>query len=126
MFESLSERFDGIFSRLSKRGRITDRDVDEVAGELRRALLAAYVNARVARAFVDRVKERAVGADVHKALNPAQQVLKIVNEAAVVTQEFNDRIGLDGLIITKVDGDARGGGVLWLKEVSGKPILFAG
>lgn len=271
MFESLSERFEGIFSRLSKRGRISDHDVDEVAGELRRALLAADVNARVARAFVDRVKQRAVGAAVHQALNPAQQVLKIVNEELVevlggettkltmspkpptvillaglqgsgktthaaklarhlkrnglhpllvgadlqrlaavdqlrtlaerldvpffsersdpvtvatksldeaarlgrnvvivdtagrlqideelmaelrdvrdairphntllvidamigqqavdVAEEFNERIGLDGVILTKIDGDARGGAALSVKEVVGKPILFAG
>jgi signal recognition particle subunit SRP54 len=271
VFESLSERFEGIFSRLSKRGRISDKDVDEVASELRRALLAADVNARVARAFVDRVKERAVGATVHQALNPAQQILKIVNEELVnvlggetgkitmsskpptiillaglqgsgktthaaklarhlksnglhpllvgadlqrlaavdqlrtlaervdvpffsensdpvtvatksldeaarlgrnvvivdtagrlqiddelmdelrdvrdaihphntllvidamigqqavdVAQEFNERIGLDGVILTKIDGDARGGAALSVKEVVGKPILFAG
>ncbi len=271
MFESLSERFEGIFSRLSKRGRISPADVEEVGSELRRALLAADVNARVARAFVDRVKERAVGAEVHQALNPAQQVLKIVNDELVtmlggetgkitmsskpptivllaglqgsgktthaaklarhlksqglqpmlvgadlqrlaaveqlrtlaervdvpffseasdpvtvatkslaeaarlgrnvviidtagrlqidddlmdelqhlrdtvhphntllvidamigqqavdVAEEFNRRIGLDGVIITKIDGDARGGAALSVKEVVGKPILFAG
>ena len=83
MFESLSERFDGIFKRIGKKGTISARDVDDVAGELRRALIAADVNARVARAFVDRVRDAAVGAEVHKALNPSQQLLKIVNDELV-------------------------------------------
>ena len=271
MFESLSERFDGIFKRIGKKGTISARDVDDVAGELRRALIAADVNARVARAFVDRVRDAAVGAEVHKALNPSQQLLKIVNDELVgilggetaklamsskpptvimlaglqgagktthagklarhlksqglhpllvgadlqrlaaveqlrtlaervevpfysensdpvtvarnsldeaarlgrnvvivdtagrlqidtdlmselravrdaihpdntllvidamigqqavdVAAEFNDQIGLDGVIITKIDGDARGGAALSVKEVVGKPILFAG
>jgi signal recognition particle subunit SRP54 len=271
VFESLSERFEGIFSRISKRGRLSERDVEEMAGEIRRALIAADVNARVARTFVDRVKERAVGAEVHKALNPAQQIIKIVNDELVailggttgkivmsskpptivmlaglqgagktthaaklarylksqglqpllvgadlqrfaaveqlqtlaeridvpffsepsdpvtiarkaldeaarlgrnivivdtagrlqidealmdelremrdairphntllvidamigqqavdVAEEFNNTIGLDGVIITKIDGDARGGAALSVKEVVGKPILFAG
>ena len=271
MFDSLADRFDGIFKRIGKRGTLTVRDVEEVAGELRRALIAADVNAKVARAFVDRVKDKAIGAEVRKALNPSQQIIKIVNEeltgilggettkltmsskpptiimlaglqgsgktthagklakhlksqglhpllvgadlqrlAAVeqlrtlaeridvpffsensdpitvarksldeaarlgrnvvivdtagrlqiddalmaelremrdtikphntllvidamigqqavdVAVEFNEQIGLDGVIITKIDGDARGGSALSVKEVVGKPILFAG
>ena len=271
MFETLSDRFEGIFKRIGKKGTLSARDVDEVAGELRRALISADVNAKVARAFVDRVKDRAVGAEIHKALNPGQQIIKIVNDelinilggetgkitmsskpptiimlaglqgsgktthagklakhlksqglhpllvgadlqrlAAVeqlrtlaervdvpffsensdpvtvarkgieeaarlgrnivivdtagrlqidadlmaelrqmrdaiqphntllvidamigqqavdVAVEFNEQIGLDGVIITKIDGDARGGSALSVKEVVGKPILFAG
>ncbi len=271
MFESLSERFEGIFKRAGKRGKLSERDVDDVAGELRRALIAADVNAWVARTFVDRVKEQAVGQKVHEALHPSQQIIKIVNEeltnilggdtakltmsskpptvvmlaglqgsgktthaaklarllksqglqpllvgadlqrlAAVdqlrtlaarvdvpffsepsdpvtvarksideaarlgrnivlidtagrlqidtelmdelrairdtvhpqntllvidamigqqavdVAAEFNEQIGLDGVIITKIDGDARGGAALSVKEVVGKPILYAG
>jgi signal recognition particle subunit SRP54 len=80
MFESLSDRFDGIFSRLRKRGTLTPDDVDEVLREIRVALLEADVNFTVVRNLVGRIRERAVGVEVSKALNPAQQVIKIVHE----------------------------------------------
>ncbi len=83
MFESLSDRFEGIFKRLGKKGTLSERDVDEVAGELRRALIGADVNAKVARVFVDRVRDRAIGAEIHKALNPSQQIIKIVNDELI-------------------------------------------
>ena len=85
MFDALSERFDTIFTRLRGRGRLNDTDVDEVAREIRVALLEADVNVRVVRAFIGRVKERAMGADVTKSLTPAQQVIKIVHEELVNT-----------------------------------------
>jgi signal recognition particle subunit SRP54 len=85
MFEALSDRFDGVFKRLRSRGKLTDKDIDEVARELRVALLEADVNVRVARNFIARVKERAQGAEVAKSLSPAQQVIKIVNEELVET-----------------------------------------
>jgi len=271
VFDALSDRLDGIFSRLRNRGRMTERDIDEVAREIRVALLEADVNVRVARAFITRVKERAVGQELSKALDPGQQFIKIVHdelvdtlggttgkltmsskpptvvllaglqgsgkttaagklarllksqglqqllagadlqrpaaveqlrvlagrvdvpfysettdpvsvargaineaqrlgrnivivdtagrlqidtdlmdelraiEAAVepqntllvvdamtgqeavnVAEAFNETVGLDGVILTKIDGDARGGAALSVKEVVGKPILFAG
>ncbi|MPY94306.1 MAG: signal recognition particle protein, partial [Acidimicrobiia bacterium] len=73
MFEALSDRFDGIFKRLRNRGRLSDADIDEVLREIRVALLEADVNVRVARSFVNRVRERVVGVELSKALNPAQQ-----------------------------------------------------
>jgi signal recognition particle subunit SRP54 len=85
MFDALSDRFEGVFKRLRSRGKLTDKDIDEVARELRVALLEADVNVRVARNFISRVKERAVGAEVAKSLSPAQQVIKIVNEELVET-----------------------------------------
>ena len=85
MFESLADRFDGIFRRLRFRGKLTERDIDEVARELRVALLEADVNVRVARSFIARVKERALGGEVAQSLSPAQQVIKIVNEELVTT-----------------------------------------
>ena len=60
MFDALSDRLEGIFSRVRNRGRLSERDIDEVTREIRRALLEADVNVRVARAFIDRVKERAL------------------------------------------------------------------
>ncbi|HEX5613866.1 MAG TPA: signal recognition particle receptor subunit alpha, partial [Acidimicrobiia bacterium] len=85
MFDALSERFDGIFTRLRSRGRLTDSDIDEIAREIRLALLEADVNVRVVKGFIARVKERAVGAEVSKSLSPAQQVVKIVHDELVVT-----------------------------------------
>ncbi len=271
MFDALSDRFDGIFKRLRSRGKLTDRDIDEVAREIRVALLEADVNVTVVKSFINRVKERAHGATVAKSLTPAQQVIKIVHEELVTTlggdtgklamsskpptvvmlaglqgsgkttaagklarhieregrkpllvaadlqrpaaveqlrvlgeqinvpvyseqsnpirvaknarkeadrtgrnviildtagrlqidadlmnelrrvrnavkpddtllvvdamtgqeavnvaEAFNDAVGLDGVILTKIDGDARGGAALSVKEVVGKPILFAG
>jgi len=85
VFDSLADRFDGIFRKLKGRGRVTEQDIDDVARELRVALLEADVNVRVARSFIARVKERAQGVDVAKSLSPGQQVIKIVNEELVAT-----------------------------------------
>jgi signal recognition particle subunit SRP54 len=83
MFESLSERFEGIFDRLRSKGTLRESDVDEVLREIRLALLEADVNFVVVKTILDRIREAAVGARVHEALNPAQQVIKLVNEALV-------------------------------------------
>ncbi len=85
MFDALSDRFDGIFTRLRSRGRLTEKDVDEVCREIRLALLEADVNVRVVKGLIARVKERALGADVAKSLSPAQQVIKIVHEELITT-----------------------------------------
>ena len=85
MFDSLADRFDGIFQRLRGRGRLSDKDIDEVAREIRVALLEADVNVTVVKSFINRVKERARGAEVAKSLSPAQQVIKIVHEELMNT-----------------------------------------
>ena len=85
MFDALTDRFEGIFTRLRGRGRLSESDVDEVAREIRLALLEADVNVGVVRSFIARVKERATGSDVLKSLTPAQQVIKIVHEELVHT-----------------------------------------
>ena len=85
MFESLTDTFEGIFSRLGRKGVLTEADVDEVLREIRVALLEADVNLTVVKSLRSRIKERAVGEEVHKALNPAQQVIKIVNEELTAT-----------------------------------------
>ncbi len=85
MFDTLADRFDGIFTKLRSRGKLTDKEIDEVCRELRVALLEADVNVVVARNFIRRVKERAQGAEVAKSLSPAQQVIKIVNEELIET-----------------------------------------
>ena len=83
MFESLSDRLTGALAGLRGKGRLTDSDIDATAREIRLALLEADVSLPVVRDFVGRVKERARGAEVSGALNPAQQVVKIVNEELV-------------------------------------------
>ena len=80
MFENLTERLTGIFNRLNSKGRLTDKDIDEALSLVRRSLLEADVNFRVARDFVARVKERAQGAEVLESLTPGQQVVKIVHD----------------------------------------------
>ena len=85
MFETLSDRFDGILKRLRGRGKLTEADVDEVLKEIRVALLEADVALPVARNLVDRIRVRAVGEEVSESLTPAQQVIKIVNEELTVT-----------------------------------------
>ncbi len=83
MFDRLSERFEEIFKKLRRRGRLTERDIDEALREIRRTLLEADVNFKVAREFLQRVRERAVGQDVLKSLTPGQQVIKVVYEELV-------------------------------------------
>ena len=79
MFDTLSNRFDGIFKRLRGKGRLTADDVEEVLREIRTALLEADVNVGVVRNVVARIREAAVGAELSKALDPSQQVVKIVS-----------------------------------------------
>ena len=83
MFESLTDRFDAIFTRLRGRGRLSEADVDEVLREIRVALLEADVNFKVVKDLVARIKEACVGADLSQSLSPAQQVIKIVNDELV-------------------------------------------
>ena len=83
MFESLSDRLQTALSGLRGKGKLTEADINATAREIRLALLEADVSLTVVRAFIKRIKERAAGAEVSEALNPAQQVVKIVNEELV-------------------------------------------
>jgi signal recognition particle subunit SRP54 len=83
VFESLSDRLTGALTGLRGKGRLTDADIDATTREIRLALLEADVSLPVVREFVARIKDRARGAEVSGALNPAQQVVKIVNEELV-------------------------------------------
>lgn len=96
MFESLSQRLNQIFENLRRRGKLTAEDVDAVMREVRLALLEADVHYSVVKSFVARVRERAVGAEVSKALNPAQQVIKIVHEELIATLGEPERLNLSG------------------------------
>jgi signal recognition particle subunit SRP54 len=83
MFDSLSDRLTETLGRLSRKGRLTESDVDDAMKEVRRALLEADVNFKVVKDFVNAVRERAVGQDVLRSLTPAQTVIGIVNEELV-------------------------------------------
>jgi len=83
MFESLTKRLDGIISNLSGQGTLTEEDVDKALREVRMALIEADVNLKVARQFVDRVKQKTIGANLLGELSPAQQVLAIVRDELI-------------------------------------------
>jgi signal recognition particle subunit SRP54 len=85
LFDSLSEKLSGILDRLTRRGALSEQDVDAAMREVRRALLEADVALDVARAFIDQVKKRAVGVDVIKSVTPGQMVVKIVHDELVAT-----------------------------------------
>ena len=80
MFDNLTDKLTGIFQKLQSRGRLTEKDIDDALGQVRRALLEADVNFKVARDFVANVKGRSLGSDVLQSLTPGQQVVKIVHE----------------------------------------------
>ncbi|MCU1489968.1 MAG: ffh [Acidimicrobiaceae bacterium] len=85
MFETLTDRFDGILTRLRSRGRLGDAEVAEVLREIRVALLEADVNLDVVRDLLERIRLRCTGAELSKSLTPAQQVIKVVNEELTAT-----------------------------------------
>ena len=80
MFDNLTDRLTGIFNRLHGKGRLTEKDIDDALSQVRRSLLEADVNFRVARDFVAAVKERALTGEVMTSLSPGQQVVKIVHD----------------------------------------------
>jgi signal recognition particle subunit SRP54 len=96
MFENLSGRLEEVFKQLRRRGKLSEADVDAAMREVRLALLEADVNYGVVKDFVSRVRARAVGAEVSKALNPGQQVIKIVNEELIATLGAPERLNLSG------------------------------
>ena len=135
MFESLSDRLTGALAGLRGKGRLTDADIDATTREIRLALLEADVSLPVVRAFVTRIKERARGAEVSGALNPAQQVVKIVNEELIGILGGQTRqlawaktpptvimlAGLQGSGKTTLAGKL----AKWLREQGHTPLLVA-
>ena len=79
-FEGLSEKLQGVFKKLKGKGILTEKDIDEAMREVKLALLEADVSFKVVKDFVANVKEKALGEEVFSKPNPAQQVIKIVNE----------------------------------------------
>src|SRR5258706_176153 len=163
MFETLTNRLNQIFDGLRRRGKLSEADVDAAMREVRLALLEADVHFAVVKNFIAKIRERAIGAEVSKALNPGQQIIKIVNtagrsqmdmelmgefksisanvnpvdtllvvdsmigqEALNIAQGFREAIDITGLILTKMDGDSRGGAAISIRSVTGVPIKFIG
>src|SRR5439155_407084 len=154
VLETLSDRLQSALADVRSRGKLTEDDVAKAMRQVRLALLEADVNFQVVKEFTGRVGERAQGADVLQALNPGQQVVKLVGEelmeelarirkrikphdvllvvdamtgqdAVNVAERFAESAEFDGVVLTKLDGDARGGAALSVKAVTGKPILYA-
>ncbi len=133
MFQNLTDKFEGVFSKLSKKGILSEADVDEALKEIRIALLEADVNTAVVRSLRNRIKERAVGEEVHKALNPANQVVKIVNEeltASLGGETFNLRYNAKPPTVIMMaglqgSGKTTSSGKLakWIKAQGRNPLL---
>jgi len=96
MFETLTGRLTQVFDALRKRGKLSEADVDAAMREVRLALLEADVHYSVVKHFIARVRERAIGAEVSRALNPGQQVIKIVNEELIGTLGAPAPLNLSG------------------------------
>ncbi|GIJ76999.1 signal recognition particle subunit FFH/SRP54 (srp54) [Micromonospora phaseoli] len=135
MFDTLSDRLSGIFTKLRGKGRLTDADIDATAREIRLALLEADVALPVVKGFIANVKERSRGAEVAEALNPAQQIIKIVNEELIAVLGGEGRrlqfakqpptvimlAGLQGSGKTTLAGKL----ARWLKAQGHQPLLVA-
>ena len=96
MFENLTGRLNEVFKELRRRGKLSEADVDSAMREVRLALLEADVNYGVVKDFTSRVRARAIGHEVSKALNPGQQVIKIVNDELVATLGKPEPLNLSG------------------------------
>jgi signal recognition particle subunit SRP54 len=96
MFEALQDKLQNVFSKISRRGVLSESDVNAALREVRLALLEADVNFKVVKEFIARIKERAVGSEVGSKLTPAQQVIKLVHEELLVTLGEPARLDLSG------------------------------
>ncbi|GAA2544806.1 signal recognition particle protein [Winogradskya consettensis] len=135
MFDNLSDRLSGIFTKLRGKGRLTDADIDATAREIRLALLEADVALPVVKQFIANLKERARGSEVSEALNPAQQIIKIVHEELITILGGEGRrlqfaknpptvimlAGLQGSGKTTLAGKLS----RWLKGQGHQPLLVA-
>ncbi|MCF7918913.1 MAG: signal recognition particle protein [Candidatus Cloacimonetes bacterium] len=96
MFNSLQEKFDGIFRKLKGRGKLSEDNISEAMREIKRALLEADVNFKIVKNFVQQVSEKAVGQEVMKSLTPGHQVVKIVHEQLIALMDTgNFKLSMD-------------------------------
>lgn len=96
MFEGLTDRLQTVFDKLNRRGVLNEQDVDTALREVRVALLEADVNFKVVKEFLARVRERAIGAEVHQSLTPGQAVVQIVHEELKKTLGESETLNLGG------------------------------
>lgn len=96
MFENLQDRLQGVFDQLTRRGRLSEADVDKALREVRMALLEADVNFKVVKEFIARIRERTIGIELSKHITPGQQVIKIVHEELLETLGQPARLDLGG------------------------------
>ena len=134
-FENLSEKLQSVFKQLRSKGKLTEKDVKDAMREVKIALLEADVNYKIVKQFVNKVNERAVGAEVLESLTPGQQVIKIVNEELVELMgsaqsklTFSSKpptiymmVGLQGAGKTTTSGKLAG----LLKKQGKNPLLVA-
>ncbi|PXY26139.1 signal recognition particle protein [Prauserella coralliicola] len=135
MFDTLSDRLTSVLQNLRGKGKLSDADIDATAREIRIALLEADVALPVVREFIGHVRERAKGAEVSEALNPAQQVIKIVNEELIgILGGETRRINLAKnpptvIMLAGLQGSGKttlaGKLALWLKKQGHAPLLVA-
>ncbi len=135
VFASLGEKLNHVFSKLTKRGKLTELEIKQAMREIRIALLEADVNLKVVKDFINRVSEKALGQDILKSLSPAQQVIKIVNDELIeLMGSTNSKLavasnpptivmmcGLQGAGKTTLSGKL----ALMLKKQGKKPLLVA-
>ena len=133
MFEDLSDKLQSTFQRLSQKGRLTEEDVDVAMRDVKLALLEADVNFKVVRSFVKIVKQRAIGQEILKNLNPAQMVVKIVNEELIRILGEPGRLNLSArptvimLVGLQGSGKTTTAGKLanWLRKQGHRPLMAA-
>ncbi len=134
MFDSLSDKLEGVFKRLSGKGKLTEADVEVALREVRLALLEADVNLKVVRQFLDRVRARAIGAEVLQSLSPAHSVIKIVNEELIETLGEPAKLDLSGpaphvIMLIGLQGSGKTTTAaklaLHLRKQSQRPLLVA-
>ena len=94
MLEVLTQKLSNIFDKLSGKGKLSEKDIDEALRQVRLALLEADVNFKVVKEFLSKVRERSLGAEILHSLTPAQQIIKIVNEEliAILGNEPSDLV----------------------------------
>src|SRR3989442_668506 len=160
MFSQLSDKLQDIFKDLRGHGTISETNISDALREVRMALLEADVDYQVAKDFIARVKEKALGEDVLRSVTPGQQIVKIFHgeltnllggdaaplviekgtrilivglngagkttSAAKVAKHCHEALDVTGIVLTKLDGDARGGAALSMREVTKRPIKFVG
>jgi signal recognition particle subunit SRP54 len=134
MFENLSERIEGAIRKLKGEGRISDINIAETLKEIRRALVDADVNYKIAKQFTDEVKERALGEDVIRSVSPGQMLVKIVNDELIKLMGGKRAdLNLSGnptvILMAGLQGSGKttfsGKLAMFLKKKGKKPLLVA-